>query len=111
MKKLAILTCLKATGVCSGAACMSAVNRRDRAFAEYAGEEVELCAFFHCNGCDCDYGNDKEYKEKIEYVSKLGLDALHIGKCTLQRGIRCDIISDIARYCENQNIQIVWETH
>ncbi len=56
MKRIAILTCLDACQVCTGASCLNAWNNKSRHFAAYAGENVSLEAFFHCNGC----GNEPE---------------------------------------------------
>ena len=38
MKKIAILTCLDACQVCTGAGCLNAWNSKSRNFAAYAGE-------------------------------------------------------------------------
>ena len=112
MKKIAILTCLNTTALCSGASCMRAFNQRAKTFEAYAGEEVELRAFFHCNGCDADYADNRRYTEKIERVASLELDAIHVGICTMRRGgDRCEIITEMTKYFEEQNIPIVWGTH
>lgn len=45
MKKIAILTCLDACQVCTGAGCLNAWNSKSRHFAAYAGEEASLESF------------------------------------------------------------------
>ncbi|MDR1903955.1 MAG: CGGC domain-containing protein [Treponema sp.] len=86
MKRIAILSCLKATAVCSSAGCFSALNQRRQSFAAYKDEAVELAAFFHCNGCCCNLETDDEYKQKMDRIKTLALDTVHIGKCTITNG-------------------------
>lgn len=38
VKRIAVLTCLDACKVCTGAGCLKAWNRREHGFAPYAGE-------------------------------------------------------------------------
>lgn len=45
MKRIVILTCLKASRVCTGAACFQAFNQRTRSFARYGNEPLEIEAF------------------------------------------------------------------
>ncbi len=111
MKKIAVLTCLEATAVCSGAACFNAINGRRAFFSDYADEAVEIVAFFHCNGCDADYDNDKEYIEKIERVCSQQPDVIHVGKCTYYKGNMCPTIQRMIDYFEQKDIKIVIGTH
>ncbi len=111
MKKIAILTCLHATGVCSGAACFSALNERRAHFEAYAGEAVEMTAFFHCNGCTADYANDAEYLEKIERVCSGKPDAIHVGKCTYHKRPLCPVIARMIDYFRANGITVVMGTH
>ena len=111
MTKIAILSCLNASSVCSGAACFKAVNDRTKSFEIYKEEDVEIIAFFHCNGCSCDYENDIEYKEKIDTVIKLKPDAVNIGKCTVTDGCECSIITKIAATISDSGIRVIRGTH
>jgi predicted metal-binding protein len=111
MIKIAILSCLKATAVCSGAACFSALNKRTQSFAPYRDEAVEISAFFHCNGCGCDIETDAEYAEKIDRVKTLAPDAVHIGKCTITNGTECSTITKIAKELSATGIQVIRGTH
>lgn len=111
MKKIAMLTCLKSTGICSSASCFRALNNREKHFEIYKGEEVEFCAFFHCNGCDCDYENDKAFEEKMERLISLNLDALHKGACTYPKGVECEVIKKISERLEQSGVKIIQGTH
>ncbi len=109
--KIAVLSCLKATGVCSGAACFRAINNREKHFNIYKDMDVEVVAFFHCNGCDCDYSSDVEYLEKIEYVCSLEPDAVHVGKCTCMEGNLCTVIEAMVKYIEDRGMKVIFGTH
>lgn len=112
MKKTAILTCLDAVGsVCTGAGCMSAFNQRKGSFSKYE-EDLELVAFFQCNGCDSDVMTDKGIIEKIERIVKINPDAIHVGVCTMKRdGTRCESITTLMNYLQSQGIEIISGTH
>lgn len=111
IKKIAILSCLNASGVCSGAACFRALNQRSHHFKVYEDQGVEVIGFFHCNGCHCDYDNDKDYLEKIEYVISLKPDAVHVGKCTCMGGKECSVITRIIETLEHSGVKVVRGTH
>lgn len=111
MKRIAILTCLKATAVCSGAACFYAFNQRTRSFTAYKDEGAEIAAFFHCNGCNCNTETDEEYIEKINRVKTLNIDAVHIGKCTITGDRECPAIKKIADELEANKIRVIRGTH
>lgn len=78
MKKIAILNCRNAICVCAGASCLHALNSRTGKFGRYEGEEVELCAFWYCNGCDMP-DDDAGLREKIDRVKSLGIESMHLG--------------------------------
>ncbi len=113
VKRIAILSCSKATKVCSGASCFNAVNKRTGTFHVYDQNPVEVVAFFHCNGCDADYDEDKEYREKIERVAYMEPDAIHIGVCskTKNRGIFCPVMVRMMNYFRDKGIRIIDGTH
>ena len=81
MKRIVILTCLKASRVCTGAACFQAFNQRTRSFARYGKEPLEIEAFMRCSGCGHTMENDKGLQEKVERIVKLHPDAVHLGIC------------------------------
>ena len=110
-KRIAILSCLKATEVCSGAACFKAVNQRTNFFEVYKGALVEVIGFFHCNGCTCDYEKDVSYLEKMNMMIKLKPDAIHVGKCTMIEGTECPIITEMIQSFIQNDIIVVRGTH
>lgn len=118
MKKIAILSCLNSNRVCTGAACLQAFHQRSRSFARYEGEELELVAFMHCNGCGSDPLSDPGMQEKLERLGTIGTDVVHIGICTQKKvpddeGARteCPVITQIARQLEQSGICVVRGTH
>ncbi len=110
-RRIALLTCLKATDVCSGAACFSALNQRKKSFERYSEDSVEILGFFHCNGCEADYGQDAAYLEKMDTMRGLNPDAIHIGKCTLLKGRECRVITNMAAYFQSHGILVIRGTH
>lgn len=118
MKKIAILTCLRANECCTGASCFSALHRRRAHFSAYEGEEVELAAFWSCNGCGRPVEGDRGMAEKIERLLREGIDVLHVGVCTQRRsrenpGERheCPTITEICRIFEDKGVTVVRGTH
>lgn len=114
MKRIAILTCLKACQVCTGAACLSAWNKRSRGFARYQGEEVQLSAFLHCNGCGTSPLEDAGMREKLDRLVSLEVNVVHVGICarTEQPDHQlCPTIATLWEELERRNIQVVEGTH
>lgn len=113
MKKIAILTCLEAAGsVCTGAGCFSALNERKGSFNRYQEDEIQLQAFFQCNGCQSDSLKDEGMQEKLERLMGLKLDAVHIGVCTKTKtGKQCENIRKIVSQLEANHIMCIEGTH
>lgn len=111
MKKIAMLNCLKANSVCTGAGCFRAMNERTGAFTRYKGEEVKLMAFMRCNGCGSDPKTDDGIIEKVERLETIGVESLHIGVCTKKDGKRCETIAGIMEMIAARGIEIVDGTH
>ena len=105
--KIAILICLKATDVCTGAACFKAFNNRIKSFAEYK-EIPTLCAFFHCGGCGIDRINDPNINKKMQRLQSEGVETIHIGKCV---GEECEHRAEITAMLERYGMKIVFGTH
>lgn len=113
MKKIVMLTCLKANRVCTGAACLQAFNSKTKTFARYQ-EPLELEAFFRCNGCDAQGigGWDEGMEEKVERLLSLHPDAVHLGVCTKEKsGRRCPLIQRVADALSEAGAVIVDGTH
>jgi predicted metal-binding protein len=111
MLKIAILNCLKANAVCTGEACLGAYRKRSGAFYRYAGAQTELTAFLRCNGCESDPETDPGMLEKLDRLRESGVQALHLGVCTLQKGRECPSITKIARLAEKRGMKVVRGTH
>lgn len=113
MRHIAILTCLEACQVCTGAGCLRAWNSRSRYFAPYAGEEVQLEAFLHCNGCGRDPAGDDGMAEKLNRLTSLEVDTVHLGVCCKKHGEErlCPTISQLRTMLEDRGIRVVFGTH
>lgn len=114
VKRIAVLTCLDACKVCTGASCLTAWNRRERGFAPYAGEEASLEAFFHCNGCGTDPETDEGMREKLDRLQSIGVDVVHIGVCAVKEresGTLCPAIAAIRDMLHARGIETVVGTH
>lgn len=114
MKHIAVLTCLDACKVCTGAGCLDAWNRRQRGFASYAGEDVQLDAFFHCNGCNSNPSTDPGILEKLDRLQDMGIHTVHTGVCTCKPPNRveyCPNIQQIISLLHARGIHVVHGTH
>lgn len=112
VKKIAMLNCLKANEVCTGAACFKAFQEKSRSFARYKGEDIAIAAFMRCNGCEKDPLTDKGIQEKVERLHSEGVSAVHVGVCTKNReSERCPTIQTIMEMLKKQGIQVVDGTH
>ena len=113
MKKIVMLTCLKANRVCTGAACLQAFNSKTKTFARYQ-EPLELEACFRCNGCDAQGIGvwDEGMEEKVERLLSLQPEAEHLGGCTKEKsGRRCPLIQRVADALSEAGAVIVDGTH
>lgn len=113
MRHIAILTCLEACQVCTGASCLAAWNQRDRHFAPYAGADAVLEAFLHCNGCGRDPASDPGMAEKLERLTAIGVDTVHLGVCAVRRetGGLCPTMETLSTLLRQRGIQVVMGTH
>lgn len=119
MKKLGILTCLDACQVCTGALCFEAFNGRERYFSQYAGQEVMLAAFLHCNGCQghpetVDPRSDPGIMEKLDRLQTIGVEVVHTGVCTIcnrDTGEICPVILTMEDMIRQRGIEVFHGTH
>lgn len=114
MKKIAILTCLDACKVCTGASCLEAWNENTRFFSNYASQEVSLVAFMHCNGCNCDPTSDSGMIEKLDRLVQIGVSTVHTGVCTIkdrQSKAYCPRINAIISMLNERGIETIFGTH
>ncbi|MCL1912796.1 MAG: CGGC domain-containing protein [Eubacteriaceae bacterium] len=113
MKRIAMLNCLKANEVCSGASCMSAFNYRKASFMDYGDEEQHLTAFMRCGGCDLEPANYKGMMQKIERIIQEETEVAHVGICTIthETKLECENIAKIISMFEDKGIIVVRGTH
>ncbi len=96
---------------------MQALHKKTGTFAMYGDEELELEAFWSCNGCDdCKLKNQAGIEEKVERIVSLKVDAVHMGVCTKVRNdmgeqVVCREIVDICERLRQAGIKIVDGTH
>ena len=109
--KLAMLNCLKANEVCTGAGCLRAFNTRTRHFSDYGDAPLELIAMARCNGCG--KGVDDGFREKLERIVSERAEVCHLGVCTKhgQNGEECPTITEAAAWLEEKGVRIVRGTH
>lgn len=109
--RIAIINCLKANSVCTGAACLQAMNQRTKRFASYQDEEIVLAAFMRCSGCGKYPNEDPGMREKMERLLNLSLDAVHLGKCTTKEEGLCPVIEEAKSILEQAGIPVIFGTH
>ena len=109
--KLAMLNCLEANEVCTGAGCLKAFNTRTRHFAEYGDTPLELTAMARCNGCEAEI--DEGFREKLERIVSEGAEVCHLGVCTVKTDTKeeCPTITRAAAWLEERGVRIVRGTH
>lgn len=111
MTNLAILCCLDANDVCTGAGCLRALRERRGGFTRYAGEDTELLAFLRCSHCSTPLQDDAGMQEKLERLETMGTQVVHIGACAQPKGKRCPYMEANAKWLEDHGIEVVWQTH
>lgn len=112
MKKVAMLNCLKANEVCTGAACLKAWEEKNRNFSVYQEEEVVLTAFARCNGCGNTPENSPGLKEKLERLVSEGTEVVHFGVCTKNKAAEeCPVITKIGEWLGAHGIEVIRGTH
>lgn len=91
---------------------MAAFNNRTGAFQQYQTEELELSAFFHCNGCNSVLEQDNGLLEKLDRILKIHPDAVHLGVCTLKKETgRCKTIEQFIKVFQDNGIAVIDGTH
>nr|WP_312578103.1 CGGC domain-containing protein [Sedimentibacter sp.] len=110
MTNIAILTCLDATKVCTGAGCLEAFFKRVGAFKNY-DDELTLKAFWHCNGCGQPSCYCDGLKEKIERLEKMQVTHIHIGICAFGEKHQCKTMEEIIDILKDRGFHVVFGTH
>lgn len=109
--KLALVNCGRANSVCTGAACLQAMNERSKNFECYKGQDITLCALMRCNGCGNTVEKDAGMQEKLERIISMKPDVAHFGKCTFEKDKMCDTMEDFRTRLEAAGIKTVLGTH
>ena len=106
MKKIAMLNCLKANDVCTGAGCMRAFYARSGGFARYEGQDLELTAFARCSACGKTAEEDAGMTEKLERLASIGTETVHIGVCAQPGKVKCPTMETHAKWLEDHGIRV-----
>lgn len=116
MKRIAIMRCLRSNDVCTGFACMQAFQHKTGKFAEYGEEPVELMAYCSCNGCGDTTFPEEGMREKMDFLKKMRLDAVHVGVCAKHKNadgemVMCRKMAQLLQELSWSGITIVEGTH
>ena len=114
MKKIAILACLNANRVCTGAGCLRAFNEKTGSFARYEDAPLRLMAFFHCPGCGKSRAQDEGTLEKLERLEKIGVQYVHVGVCGMtdaKHDVLCPTMQALVELLRQRGMEIVLRTH
>lgn len=117
MKKIAVLRCLRVSASCSGSGCLRAMYEKTGTYTRYADEDVQMAAFWTCNGCgENALPNQEGVRKKIERMKKIPVDVLHISNCAMPKNaegtrVMCPVIAEIAQELQAAGIEIVEGTH
>jgi predicted metal-binding protein len=109
--RIAILACLNANDVCTGAGCLSAFNERKGGFACYGEEKLQLAAFLRCSTCGKKLEEDPGMQEKLDRLVSIGTEAVHIGVCAQKKGKPCPYMEEKANWLMQHGISVIWKTH
>lgn len=106
MKKIAVMTCDKLKNQCSGTSCFEAFHRKKEAFKIYESNEIELGAFFSCNGCNIALAESMAYM--FNQLRKKEIATIHIARCI---EVECYRYEGIQTMLENEGFQVVHGSH
>ena len=89
MNKIAILSCAKSAATCCGVDCLRFLAERDRSFAGYAGQDIQLAGFTTCCGCDTNPQIDEAFTSKITHLKKARVTEVHVSACVTSQKKNC----------------------
>ncbi len=112
--KIAMLNCLRANDVCTGAGCLRAFNSGTKHFEQYGDTPLELVAMARCSGCEA--GMDEGFREKLDRIVSEGAQVCHLGVCTQKKDAggerhECPVITEAARCLEERGVRVHRGTH
>lgn len=90
MKNIGIMICNKYSYKCSGINCFKAFNNRTKAFERYRECNVNLMAFFHCNGCEKNFLEEQTHK--FDQLKRCGVSTIHMSTCMVNKCHRYDVL-------------------
>ena len=100
------MSCNKMTYECCGAWCFKSFNEKTHSFEIYKDMTLNLCSFFHCNGCGSDLVTALDYK--ITQLKKLDIDQIHMAKCIK---VECSRYDEIKNFLINSGFKVIEGTH
>lgn len=105
---IAIMSCRKLIGRCSGKGCHRAYNNSTAAFERYADDKQELASFFYCSGCEDNVIEEKEWKETIGELKRKDVKTIHISRCVKSK---CNDYDKYEEIFKNEGFEIVHGSH
>lgn len=102
---IAIMSCRKLIGICSGTGCLDAYNESKDAFVN--NKEI-LASFFQCIGCIDTIKKDEDWNHKIKQLKNKNVDTIYISKCI---NVECKDYDKHRRILENQGFKVIDGTH
>lgn len=105
--KIAIMSCRKLMGMCSGSGCFEAYNNLDDAFDIYK-EKPELASFFYCIGCEDTLVEGEDWEHKMKQLQNKNVENIHLALCTK---IECDNYKKHENILRNYGFNIVHGSH
>lgn len=108
--RIAILSCRKTMLRCAGRSCIWAFQEKERSFEAYRESElpVRLCAYFGCNGCEANYDDDPDFRNKLERLVLDGVSVIHLSGCMTHH---CPNLDKIRAKIERYGVSCVLGTH
>ena len=86
MKRIAVLRCLKSSSHCSGAGFLKILFNKEKVYSKYKEEDIQLAAFWTCNGCgDISLGDEEGLRRKIASMERFSVDVVHLSHCVFKK--------------------------
>lgn len=108
--KVGIIRCLNTNDVCAGSGCLNSFNQKKDFFKDYS-EDTELLAFMTCSGCNTVPREHDGLNKKIDRISELGIEKIHVGACRKKAGVECETMNEVLELIEEKDISVIRGTH
>lgn len=106
MKKIGIMTCDKLKDKCSGTHCFEAFHSKSKAFEIYKDKEVQISAFFSCNGCGTELPESMDYI--LNQMLLKNVDTIHMALCI---DVECHRHREIESVLKEKGFNVVLGSH